>query len=115
MNTITAEIESHWAVVAPLLSIHNESEYDRAVERLNDLLDEVGTDEAHPLYGLLDALGAVMHTYEEDHYPIAACSGIDVVRFLIEEHGLGESDLPEIGSPAVVSELLNGKRELNVK
>lgn len=33
----------------------------------------------------------------------------------MEEHGLNQSDLSEIGSPGVVSEILNGKRELNVR
>lgn len=33
----------------------------------------------------------------------------------MEEHGLTQSDLPEVGSQGVVSELLSGKRELNVR
>lgn len=43
------------------------------------------------------------------------CSGADMLRFLMEEHGLTQSDLPEIGSQGVVSEVLSGKRELNVR
>jgi HTH-type transcriptional regulator/antitoxin HigA len=85
------------------------------VERLNRLLDEVGTDEQHPLYTLLDTLGTLIHAYEEEHHPIPECSGVDVLRFLMEEHGLTQSDLPEIGSQGVVSEILRGKRDLNVR
>ena len=33
----------------------------------------------------------------------------------MEEHGLTQSDLAEIGSQGVVSEILSGKRELNVR
>ena len=33
----------------------------------------------------------------------------------MEEHGLTQSDLPEVGSQGVVSEILSGKRELNVR
>jgi HTH-type transcriptional regulator/antitoxin HigA len=33
----------------------------------------------------------------------------------MEEHELTQSDLPEVGSQGVVSEILNGKRELNVR
>jgi HTH-type transcriptional regulator / antitoxin HigA len=98
-----------------LLSIRNEREYDLAVERLNRLLDEVGTDEQHPLYTLLDTLGTLIHAYEEEHHPIPECSGADVLRLLMEEHALTQSDLPEIGSQGVVSEILRGKRELNVR
>ena len=38
-----------------------------------------------------------------------------VAQYLMEEHGLTQSDLPEVGSQGVVSEILHGKRELNVR
>jgi HTH-type transcriptional regulator/antitoxin HigA len=115
MMAILHELQQHWTAISPLLSIRNEPEYDLAVERLNHLLDEVGTDEQHPLYTLLDTLGTLIHAYEEEHHLIPECSGADVLRFLMEEHGLTQSDLPEIGSQGVVSEILRGKRELNVR
>ena len=115
MTVIPQELQQHWTAVSPLLSIRNEHEYDLAVARLNGLLDEVGTDEQHPLYTLLDTLGTLIHAYEEEHYPIPESSGVDVLRFLMEEHDLTQSDLPEIGSQGVVSDILRGKRELNVR
>jgi HTH-type transcriptional regulator/antitoxin HigA len=115
MMAIPHELQQHWTAISPLLLIRNEPEYDLAVERLNHLLDEVGTDEQHPLYTLLDTLGTLIHAYEEEHHLIPECSGADVLRFLMEEHGLTQSDLPEIGSQGVVSEILRGKRELNVR
>jgi HTH-type transcriptional regulator/antitoxin HigA len=115
MTGIPLELQQHWTAISPLLSLRNEQEYDRAVECLNRLLDEVGTNEQHPLYTLLDTLGTLIHAYEEEHHPIPECSGVDVLRFLMEEHGLTQSDLPEIGSQGVVSEILRGKRELNVR
>ena len=33
----------------------------------------------------------------------------------MEQHDLGQSDLPEIGSQGVVSEIISGKRGLNVR
>ncbi|MNR66199.1 Antitoxin HigA [compost metagenome] len=33
----------------------------------------------------------------------------------MQEHGLTQSDLPEIGAQSVVSDILNGKRQLNVR
>ena len=97
------------------MPIHNKRDYDQAVERLNHLIDEVGTNEQHPLYEFLDTLGAVIHTYEEEHFPIPASSGADILQFFMEEHGLRQSDLPEVGSQGVISEILRGKRELNVR
>lgn len=115
MSVITDDIQVHWRVVRSLFSIRNEKEYDLAIERLNALIDEVGNNEEHPLYELLDTLGAVIHTYEEKHYPMPECSGVEMLQFLMETHQLEPSDLPEIGAPDAVLELLSGKRELTVK
>jgi HTH-type transcriptional regulator/antitoxin HigA len=101
--------------ISPLFAVRNEQEYDLAVERLNGLLDEIGTNEQHSLYTLLDTLGTVLHVYEEAHHPMPECSGAAMLNFLMDEHGLTQSDLPEVGSQGVVSEVLHGKRELNVR
>lgn len=115
MTVMPHDLQQHWTALSPLLSIRTEHEYDLAVERLNALLDEVGTDEQHPLYTLLDTLGTLLHAYEEQHHPMPECRGVDVLRFLMEEHGLTQSDLPEVGSQGVVSDILRGRRELNVR
>jgi HTH-type transcriptional regulator/antitoxin HigA len=115
MTLATKELETHWMNIAHLLTIGNEHEYIVAVERLNELLDELGDNEKHPLYGLLDTLGTLIHIYEEEHHPIPDSTGAEVLRFLMKEHGLTQSDLPEVGSQGVVSEILNGKRKLNVR
>ena len=115
MTLVNDQIQTHWTNIAPLLTIRNEREYNTAVKRLNELLDEIGTNEKHPLYSLLDTLATLIHAYEEEHYPMPASTGADVLRFLMDEHGLTQSDLPEVGSQGVVSEILNGKRELNVR
>jgi HTH-type transcriptional regulator/antitoxin HigA len=114
MSAIPKDIENHWTAIRPLFSIHNETEYDRAIERLNALLDEVGTDEAHPLYELFETLGTLIQAYEEKHHPIPDCSGVDTLRFLMAEHGLTPSGLPELGGETAVNEILDGKRELTL-
>jgi HTH-type transcriptional regulator / antitoxin HigA len=115
MTLVTNQLQTYWANISPLLTIRNEKEYSTAVKHLNELLDEIGTNEKHPLYTLLDTLGTLIYVYEEEHYPIPNVSGVDVLRFLMDEHELTQSDLPEVGSQGVVSEILNGKRELNVR
>jgi HTH-type transcriptional regulator/antitoxin HigA len=37
------------------------------------------------------------------------------LHYLMAEHGLAQSDLPEVGSQGVVSEILRGKRKLNLR
>ena len=115
MTLVTDQLQTHWANISPLLTIRNEKEYNAAVKRLNELLDEIGTNEKHSLYTLLDTLGTLVHAYEEEHYPIPEATGTEVLRFLMDEHGLTQSDLPEVGSQGVISEILNNKRELNIR
>src|SRR3990170_1050310 len=115
MSVSTKDIEQHWAPIRRLLSIRNERDYEDAIKRLNALLDVIGTNERHPLYTFLDTLGTLIHAYEEKHYPMQDINSADMLRYFMEEHGLKQSDLPEIGSQGVVSEVLNGKRDLNVR
>jgi len=44
-----------------------------------------------------------------------AISSVQMLRFLMEQHGLKQTDLPEIGAQSVVSEILRGKPTLNVR
>ncbi len=115
MTLLIDTVRAQWPTLEPLFLIRNEREYDAAVARLNELLDEVGTDEAHPLFYLLDTLATLVSAYEQEHERLPPVSGADMLRFFMEEHGLRQGDLPEIGSQGVVSEILNGKRELNVR
>ena len=115
MSKSIREIQPHWVAIRPYLAIHNEEDYDRAVEQMNQLIDMIGTNEDHPMYDYLDTLGTLIEVYEETHFQIPSASGVDVLSYLMEEHGLRQSDLPEVGSQGVVSEILNGKRGLNLR
>jgi HTH-type transcriptional regulator/antitoxin HigA len=115
MSVVDKDLQSHWIAIAPLLVIRSEQDYELAVARLNHLLDQVGADEGHPLYALLDTLGVLIHAYEQEHMPMPWATGRDVLSYLMEEHGLTQSDLAEVGSQGVVSEILHGKRQLNVR
>jgi HTH-type transcriptional regulator/antitoxin HigA len=115
MTVLSENLIPHWTALKPILSVRNEREYDRAIKLLNRLLDQIGDNERHPLYGLLDTLGTLTHAYEETHEPMPDAPGQEILRELMGEHGLTQSDLPEVGSQGVVSEILNGKRDLNVR
>lgn len=115
MTLLLTDIQDHWTAIRPILSIRGERDYDRAVAILNELVDEIGTNEQHPLYDLLDILGTVIAAYEAEHVELPETSGTGVLAYLMEEHGLRQSDVPEVGSQGVVSEILHGNRELNVR
>jgi HTH-type transcriptional regulator/antitoxin HigA len=36
---------------------------------LDDLIDEVGEDETHPLASLMDVIGVLIERYEDEHVP----------------------------------------------
>jgi len=99
----------------PFLAIRTEREYDAAVERLNALVDEVGDKIKDTRYRLVETLSVLIDAYDQEHHRLPEASGVEVLRFLIEEHGLTQKDLPEIGSQGVVSEVLAGRRRLNVR
>ena len=100
---------------APLLAIRNGREYDAAVAQLNDLVDEVGDHPKDPRYRFIETLSVLIEVYDEKHHGIPDASGVEMLKFLMEQHGLSQAELPEIGSQGVVSEILRGKRELNVR
>ena len=109
------EFQKAWAVVDQGLSIRTEADYNKAIGMLNRLLDEVGDNEAHPLFNFIEVLGTLIESYEEDHVKIPDVPAREVLKFLMQEHNLTQHDLSEIGSQGVVSEILCGKRELNTR
>ena len=110
-----SEFKHAWSVIEPGLLIKTEEDYKQAVEMLDHILDEVGSNEQHPFFNFLEVLGTLIENYEADHGEVKGAAGKDVLKFLMEEHGLTQHDLPEIGSQGVVSELLSGKREFNAR
>ena len=104
-----------WHLLENLLVIDSDSDYRRARQALDELTDEVGGHERHPRAGLMDTLGTLVHAWEEQHHPVPRASPRKVMAFLMEEHGLKQRDLKEVGTQGIVSEILSGKRELNVR
>lgn len=99
--------------LVPLHPIRNEREYDAAVRSMNELLDGGAADERHGLAGLAGTMGQLIADYEARVGGRASISGADALRFLMQQHGLRQSDLPELGSQGVVSEPLSGRRAFN--
>lgn len=117
-RTVVEEITSHFQALSsiiPLRTIRNEDEYDKAVNVLNQLLDAGAANEDHALAELTNTLGVLISEYDDVHYPAQNVSPLEMLKFLMEQHHLTQSSLPEIGTQGVVSEIMNGKRELNVR
>lgn len=95
--------------------IRDAEHYQRMVCMLEALLDEAGGNENHPAMGLVDIVGDLIEDYETENHPLPDVTGVQALKFLMEQHGLKQTDLSEIGSQGVVSEILAGKRDLNVR
>ncbi len=98
-----------------IYAIRNEREYDASVERLNALVDEVGDNSRDPRYRQIETLSVLIEAYDREHHELPEASGLEVVKFLMGQHGLTQEGLPGIGSQGVVSEVLAGRRSLNVR
>lgn len=101
--------------VTGISTIQDDAQYQRMTDILNALLDEAGGDEQHPAMPLADIVGDLIADYETTLPALPEATGVDALKFLMTQHGLRQHDLPEIGSQGVVSEILSGKRALNVR
>jgi HTH-type transcriptional regulator/antitoxin HigA len=116
MNTQLKEVAKVWPNIQRVFSVpHNEKDYNKLVKLLDSLIDEVGNNESHRLSRLMETIGSLIESYESQNYPDIEGDPINALKTLMEEHGLKQSDLPEIGSQGVVSEIISGKRQLNVR
>lgn len=116
MTSLISQAVAHWPFVAPLLRPpRTDAEYDALVASVDELLCLIQDDEDHPLVSLMTHLGGLIEQYDQAHRSRPKASGEEVLRYLMDEHRLNQSDLPELGTQSVVSELLAGKRKLNLR
>ena len=63
-------VEQAWKSVSEFVFIpQNEEQYDQLVSVLNELIDNFGGDETHPLASLMDVIGVLIGQYEDEHFP----------------------------------------------
>ncbi len=95
--------------------IRDEAHYCRMVEILEALLDAGGGNENHSVMGLVNIVGDLIEDYETEQHDLSDATGVQALKFLMEQHGLKQVDMHDIGSQGVVSEILAGKRDLNIR
>ncbi|WP_040508601.1 helix-turn-helix domain-containing protein [Leptospira wolffii] len=109
-------VRNVWPEVKDLLSVpHSDKQYKRLLKALDELIDEVGNSEKHPLAPLMETVGNLVEEYEKENFTSIDSDPVEVLKYLMEENGLTQKDMAELGSQGVVSEILNGKRELNIR
>ena len=100
MQTLDIEKTVHaWRSLAPAVFVpHSEEEYQRIVSMLDDLIDEVGEDESHPLASLVEVLGALVQNYE-DRLQIAELSNFEEANLLRISYSLSPILFFILGGP----------------
>lgn len=94
-------------------AINTAKDYKRATAVIQQLLDEVGENEKHPLAEVLDYLANQVAVYEAEHVSIPDASPREVLHFLMEQHSLTQTDLADCAPQSRISEILNGRREIS--
>src|SRR5690606_4788533 len=109
-------IKKLWPEISATIKMPtSQRDYSQLCQVLDELVDEVGERTRHPLAPLLDTLGTLLAAYENDHVPVATLRGVELLKYLMQEHGLTQKDLKEVASQGVLSEILRNKRALNVR
>jgi len=108
-------------VASPYIHIADHKHYNEALELVEQLMEEVGESTQSPLNAIINLLAHAIEIYENQDKELltferTAMQKSDeraVLRTLMDQYGLGVSDLPEIGDKSAVSRILSGERSLN--
>ena len=96
---------------ATLILIDSDAELLRA----RALIDQLWNSNNPADIARLEAQARLVAAYEEKKWPRRPPSVADLIRHLMDQHGLTRADLiPLLGTPSRVSEVLRGKKGLSM-
>jgi antitoxin component HigA of HigAB toxin-antitoxin module len=96
----------------PIEPIKNDVDHKAALARVEALWN---APDGSPESFELDALATLVERYEDRRWPIARTAPLEALKFIMEQQGLTRRDLAAVlGSRSRASEILTGKRELNL-
>lgn len=93
--------------------IESEEELKRAEGIITALLNK-GVNLSPEEEKLLDLISNLVEKYEDEHYPFPKVPPNEILKFLMEQNDLKQSDLLHVfGSSGIASEVVNGKRSIS--
>jgi HTH-type transcriptional regulator / antitoxin HigA len=96
---------------ATLIVIDSDAELARA----RALVDRLWHSDDPANVARLQAQARLIAAYEESRWPRRPPSTAELIRHLMDQHGLTRADMvPILGTPSRVSEVLRGKKELSM-
>lgn len=78
-----------------LKPIKNEEQYDRALNRVYDLM-QMDIEIDSPKSDELEILSILVKEYENEHHPIPSPNPLEVIKFRLDQMGLSEKELGNI-------------------
>lgn len=95
------------------IPIHSGKQLEATERVIDGLLALQTRSAAQDAY--LELLSLVVSAWEDENVEVPLLSGRELLKVLIEERGIRQKDLvPVFGSESIVSEVLSGKRQLNL-
>lgn len=96
--------------------VRDAAHYEALLAFVEECFDRFGGQDDHPIFALVALVGDHIREYEDRVHPWPDSSTpSSILAYLMEAHRLTQSDMPEIGPQSVVSEVLRGKRALNLR
>jgi HTH-type transcriptional regulator / antitoxin HigA len=93
--------------------VRTAQDYARANALIERIIDEIGEEEDHPLAEVLDLIDDQVSAYEARTVVIPDAPPQEVLRFLMESHGLRQEDLADCAPQSRISDILNGRRTIS--
>ena len=98
--------------------INNDNDYQQALALMDELIEDYDNQRA-----LIAVLSVSIEQWENTAPEFSAFNDrvaninddLALLKVLMEQHGLGVADLPEIGTKSLVSRILSGDRSLTKK
>ena len=90
-------------------------DYDSLVSLMDAVVESGQAGPGGVYEGLFLTLADLIEAHDKRDFPIPDATPAQAVRFLMEQYGLTQGQLPEIGNQSVVSQVLAGHRQLNVR
>jgi HTH-type transcriptional regulator / antitoxin HigA len=88
---------------------------DTELARARALVDRLWQSDEPADIARLQAQARLIAAYEEGKCPHRSPSTADLIRHLMDQHGLSRADMaPTLGTPSRVSEVLKGKKGLSM-
>jgi HTH-type transcriptional regulator/antitoxin HigA len=120
MEMNLTELLAPWATINAALGlaapVRDVAHYTELLAFVEECFDRFGAIDQHPVFALVDLVATRIREYEDRVHPWPDTSTqASRLAFLMEQHGLRQCDLPEVGAQSVVSDVLKGKRALNLR